>query len=65
MVEGPNLEACEIETDRVVKEIVPRIKAWQKEPNEKIWLPEVIAESFEISPWFDRRVAENIYKGNN
>lgn len=69
VVEGPNLEACEIETDRVVKEIVPKIKAWKAcgvpEVQEKIWLPEVTAEAFEVSPWFDRQIAENIHKGNN
>ena len=69
VVEGCQLEACEIETNRVVREIVPRLRAWQddqtKAPQyrdiiDKIWLPEVTAETWEVSPWFDRKIAENI-----
>jgi hypothetical protein len=85
IVEGPQIEACEIATDLAVKQIVPRIKAWQaasavicaevdpaKHAEEvakredamlRCWLPEIEAESWEVSPWFDKAIAENVHKG--
>ena len=83
VVEGAQLEACEIATAQAVKQIAPRIKAWQeafkglgdaqcKGPEEvakvdaamlKCWLPEIEAETWEVSSWFDRDIAEAIDKG--
>lgn len=61
VVEGPHLEACAIETDCIVKQIVPKIKSWQSsegaEVKESLWLPEVVVESFEISPWYKSKGA--------
>jgi hypothetical protein len=68
VVENYQLEACELETDYVVKQIVPKIKAWlagDKQVKEKVFLPEIVAESFEISPWHDKAFANTIYKGEN
>lgn len=87
VVEGPQLEACEIATEQDVKQILPRLKAWQdanavvcaetepaayaaevakkEEAMLKAWLPEVEAETWEVSPWFDREIAESINKGEN
>lgn len=70
VVEGAQLEACEIDTDRTVKELIPFIKATQeltkgganKEQIENIWLPSLTAESFEVSPWYDRKLAERVHK---
>lgn len=85
VVEGPHMTACEIATDLAVRQITPRIKAWQAanavvcaetdpvkykaelEAKEtamlKCWLPEIEAESWEVSPWFDRALAEDMNKG--
>jgi len=85
VVEGPHMTACEIATDLAVRQIVPRIKAWQSansvicaetdaekykaelEAKEaamlKCWLPYLEAESWEVSPWFDRALAEDLNKG--
>lgn len=87
VVEGPQLEACEIATEQEVKQIIPRLKAWEAanaivcaevEPEKakaeqeakeaamlKAWLPEIEAEAWEVSPWFDREIAESIDKGEN
>jgi hypothetical protein len=87
VVEGQQLIACEIATEQVVKQVVPRIKAWQaaskivlaevdpvlaakeKEAKEaamlKCWLPNFEAEIWEVSPWFDKELAEDITKGEN
>jgi len=84
VVEGPQLTACEIATDLAVRQIVPRIKAWEAanavvcaeveadkykvevEKKEaamlRAWLPEIEAESWEVSPWFDRALAEDVNK---
>lgn len=85
VVEGPQLEACEIATEQDVKQILPRLRAWEaanaivcaevdpekakaeQEAKEtamlKAWLPDVEAEAWEVSPWFDREIAESINKG--
>ena len=63
VVEGPQLEACIIATDCIVREIVAKIKEWQKTKSEAIWLPEIVAEPFEVSPWYDKSLAEMIHKG--
>ena len=66
VVEGSQLEACEIETDRVVREIVPYIHktlattAQDKVTLDNIWLPTLTPERFEVSPWYDRKLAEKI-----
>lgn len=60
VTEGPMLEACEIEVSRVVKEIAPKIREWQKSKDNRIWLPEIVAEQFEVSPWYDREISEKI-----
>lgn len=87
VVEGAQLEACEIATAQAVKQIAPRIKAWQeanavvcaevdpvkhaeevaKREDAKLrcWLPEIEAETWEVSSWFDRDIAEAIDKGEN
>jgi hypothetical protein len=53
VVESHHLEACEIATDKAVREIVPKIQEYLKEPKEQIWLPNVVAESFECSPYWN------------
>ena len=63
VVEGPQLEACEIATDKVVKQIVKRLNKWNETKNDNIWLPEVVAENFEVSPWFDEKIAQMTNKG--
>ena len=63
VVEGAHLEACVIATDCAVRQIVEKLKTWQKEPNEKIWLPKVKPESFELSPWYDKEFSQMVNKG--
>ena len=63
VVEGAHLEACAIATDCAVREIVPKIKEYLAKPEEKIWLPDIKPEPFEISPWYDREMANKINKG--
>lgn len=87
VVEGAQIEACEIATELAVKQIVPRLKAWEAEnavvcaevdPEEyaaellkkeeamlKCWLPTITPEEWQVSPWFDREIAENVHKGEN
>lgn len=62
VVEGANLEACQIATDVAVKQIVPRIKGWQKAENNddklKFWLPDIQPEIWDISAYFDKKIAD-------
>jgi len=60
ITEGTNLEACKCEVDRVVKEVAPRIREWQKTKDERIWLPTLKPESFEFSSWYDREVSSRM-----
>lgn len=60
ITEGTNLEACKCEVDRVVKEIAPRIREWQKTKDERIWLPTLKPEGFEFSTWYDREVSSRM-----
>lgn len=80
VVEGADLEACIIDTDRTVKEILPFLhktiaranilcaesnpeanrlhQLANKDDINNIWLPNLIAESLQFSPWYDRKLAE-------
>ena len=86
VVEGAQIEACEIATELAVREITPRLKAWEaanaivcaendpakyKEETEKkeaamlrAWLPNIEAQSWEVSPFLDRELAESIHKSD-
>jgi hypothetical protein len=66
VVEKTHITACEIATELAVKQILPRLKTWQSASTdimrELAWLPTIEPENWEVSPWFDRKIAESVDK---
>lgn len=84
-VEGAWLEGCEMATEQTVKQILPRLRAWNEansiviaevDPKKakkaqkakedamlKCWLPTIEAEPWELSPYIDKQIADDIHKG--
>lgn len=69
VVEGAQLEACEIDTDRTVREILPFLKKvmpmisslmYGKVHLDNVWLPHLTPKALEFSPWYDRKLANKM-----